>query len=87
MYSSQVYVLIGILALAVIAVVLVFVRGKKPDGKMTKLAQASFIFIFAGIIFGNGESRFWGYGLMAIGGLLALLDIIKKYGRDNKGKH
>lgn len=74
---TQVYVLIAILALAVIAVVMVFVRGKKPE-QMSKLSQIAFIFIFAGIIFGSGENRFIGYGLMTVGGLCALADIIKK---------
>jgi len=76
MNSSQIYVLIGILALAVIATVIVFVRSKKPDQKMTKLAQLAFIFIFAGILF--SQDKFIGYSLMTVGGILALVDIIKK---------
>jgi len=75
--SNTTYVLIAIIALAIIAVVMVFVRGKKPE-KMSRLNQIAFIFIFAGIIFGSVENRFWGYGLMAIGGVLAMIDIIKK---------
>lgn len=77
MESSQVYVLIAILALALIAVVVVFVRGKKPGTKMTGLSQFAFLFIFAGILF--SENQFLGYGLMTIGGVLALIDIIKKF--------
>jgi hypothetical protein len=76
MAESQIYILIGILALAVTAAVVIFVRGRKPGEKMTKLAQLAFVFIFAGILF--GEDRFIGYGLMTVGGLLALADIIKK---------
>lgn len=83
MEATQVYVLIGILALAVIAAVMVFVRGKRPAKKISKLAQIAFIFIFAGIIFGSGEGRFAGYGLMVIGGLFALADIIKKIKNKN----
>jgi len=75
--DNTIYILIAIIALAIIAVVMVFVRGKKPE-KMSSLSQIAFIFIFAGIIFGSGENRFWGYGLMTIGGVLALVDIIKK---------
>lgn len=80
MNSSQVYILIGILALAVIAIVMVFVRGRKPE-KMSRLSQLAFIFIFTGIAFGFGEGKFLGYGLMTIGGILALVDIIKKLKR------
>lgn len=71
------YVLITILALAIIAVVIVFVRGRKPE-KMSRLSQLAFLFIFAGIIFGADGGRPWAYGLMTIGGVLALIDIIKK---------
>lgn len=80
MDASQIYVLIGIIALAIIAVV-VFIRGKKPYRGMSRLTQVSFILIFFGIILGEGMSV--GYGLMAIGGLLALLDIVRKHGRKN----
>ncbi len=80
MNSSQIYILIGILALAVMAIVMVFVRGRKPE-KMSGLSQLAFIFIFAGIALNLGEGRFWGYGLMTIGGILALIDIVKKLKR------
>lgn len=73
--DNSIYVLIAILALAIIAVVMVFVRGKKPE-EMSRLSQIAFVFIFAGIIF--NQDRFIGYGLMTIGGVLALIDIIKK---------
>jgi hypothetical protein len=75
---SKIYILIAIVALAIIAVAVVFVRGKKPE-EMSRLSQIAFIFIFAGIIFGSGESRFLGYGLMTSGIILALVDIIKKF--------
>lgn len=77
MDTSQIYILIAILALAIIAVVVVFVRGKKPE-KISKLSQLALLFIFAGIIFSSGEGGFWAYGLITIGGVLALIDIIKK---------
>ncbi len=77
MDTAQVYVLIAVLVLAVIAGVMVFVRGKKAP-QMTRLNLWAFIFIFAGIIFNTGEDRFWGYALITTGGVLALIDIIRK---------
>jgi hypothetical protein len=63
-------------ALAVIAV-LVFVVGKKGEGKrLTPLVSLAFGFVLAGILFGN--DRLIGYGLMGVGVILAVVDIFNK---------
>lgn len=77
------YLLFAILILAVI-VALVFIL--KPAGqkrKLSRLAAIAFAFIITGIFF--GEERWLGYGLMGIGVLLAIADIIIKSAK--KGGH
>jgi len=73
---QQIYIAISIGALAIIAGLMIFLRKKKPEAKLSPLAGLSFAFIIAGIIF--GENRLVGYGLIGIGLLLALIDIVKK---------
>ncbi len=69
------YILIGIIVLVVIMAVLILTRRqtKKP---LSPLASLAFAFIIAGLIF--NENRLIGYGLMVIGIILAVIDIIKK---------
>jgi heme/copper-type cytochrome/quinol oxidase subunit 1 len=76
MDSSQMYILLGIVVLAVIALLVFYVnKGEKKEG-MSKLAGIAFAFIIAGIIF--SEDRMISYGLMGVGMVLAVIDIIMK---------
>ncbi len=75
MISSQIYILVGIIALAGIMVILVLTR-KKIKRPLSPLAGLAFAFIIAGLVF--GESRLIGYGLMGIGVILAVIDIVRK---------
>ncbi len=74
---QQVYIIVAIGALAIIAALLIFTKKIKPETKLSPLAALSFAFVIAGIIF--GESRLVGYSLMGIGVLIALVDIVKKF--------
>ncbi|MDD5547750.1 MAG: hypothetical protein PHN74_02560 [Candidatus Pacebacteria bacterium] len=76
MNTSQTYILIAIVALAIIGAVMFFVR-KKEQRPISKMAAIAFAFIIAGIAF--GENRLIGYGLMGIGVIFALVDIVKKF--------
>ena len=75
MISSQIYILVGIIALAGIMVILVLTT-KKIKRPLSPLAGLAFAFIIAGLVF--GESRLIGYGLMGIGVILAVIDIVRK---------
>lgn len=76
MNAQQIFILIAMVALAVIAL-MVFVVGKKGTRpRLTPLASYAFAFILAGILF--EENRLVGYGLMGIGMVLAMIDIISK---------
>jgi len=78
MNTSQIYIILSIVVL-VIAAVLVFVVSRNKTGKdttLTPLAGLAFGFILAGLFVGG--SRFVGYGLLGIGVILAVIDMINK---------
>lgn len=77
METSQIYILISVIVLLIIAIILFFVKKNNSEKKLTPLAGIAFAFILFGIFF--DDSRWIGYGLMGIGVLLAVIDIIKKY--------
>lgn len=78
MEASQMYILISIAALLII-VALVFLikknKGKK-EKTFTPLAGIAFAFLIFGILF--GDNRLVGYGLMGVGVLFAIIDIVQK---------
>jgi hypothetical protein len=76
MNPSLPYIGITIGALLILAM-LAYATGKsRRPGRLTPLAGLAFGFILAGILF--GEDRIIGYGLMGVGVVLALIDIVKK---------
>jgi len=75
MNTSQIYIFIGLIALAAIMAVLILTR-KKMGKPLSRLAGFAFVFIMAGLIF--GENRLIGYSLMGVGVVFAVVDIIKK---------
>ena len=76
MNASQIYILVAVVVLAVIAL-LVFVAGKREKRKLlSPLASLAFGFILAGSFF--SDNRLIGYGLMCVGVLLAVVDIFNK---------
>lgn len=76
MNISQMYIILAIIVLAVLAL-LVFAVGKKGGGKrLTPLASFAFAFVLAGILF--DDHRLIGYSLMGIGVILAVVDIFNK---------
>jgi len=76
MSASFVYIVISIAAIAAVALLVFLVSGKKKDNKnrLTPLAGFAFSFVMGGIIF--GDNRLIGYGLMSVGVVLAVIDII-----------
>ncbi len=74
--TSQVYIAVSIIILAVIAALVFFVAKKREKASLTPLAGVAFGFILAGIFF--GDDRMIGYGLMGIGVILAVADIVRK---------
>lgn len=76
MNSSQIYIVIAVISLAVI-VSLVFLKNKdSKNKKLSRLASIAFGFVLVGIFF--SENRFIGYSLIGVGVILSLVDIYKK---------
>ena len=76
MDTSLPYIVIVIGALLILGMLAyASARSGRPE-KLTPLAGLAFAFILAGILF--GEQRLFGYGLIAVGVVLALIDIVKK---------
>ena len=76
MNMSQIYIAISIVVLAAIALLVVFLGKSRKENRLTPLAGLAFGFILAGIIF--GRDRLIGYSLLAIGVILAVIDMFKK---------
>ena len=74
MTPSAVYILISIAVFVIVAIFVFLIRGKKAENRMTPLATLAFVFVLAGIFF--GEHRLIGYGLLGIGIVLAVADIL-----------
>lgn len=84
MVTSQIYIIISIVTLALISMLVFFVKGKNKSKKLTPLAGLAFGFIIAGFFF--GENKYTGYGLTGVGIILSIIDIIlkfKEYGKNN----
>ena len=79
MDASQVYIIISIVVLAVIALLLFITGRNKQKRGLSKLAALAFAFIIAGILL--GENHLVGYTLLGIGVLLAIIDIYSKMTR------
>ena len=74
MSASLPFILISIFVIVIVAVLFFFVSKNRNENRLTPLAGLAFGFILAGILF--GENRFLGYGLMGVGVIIALIDII-----------
>jgi hypothetical protein len=74
--NTQIYVIVSIVVLALIAFLFFFVSGKKKENRLTPLAGLAFGFILAGILFGSDQRV--GYSLLGVGVLLAVIDIVMK---------
>jgi len=76
MDNSQIYILVSIFALAVIALLVFLASKSRKEKKLTPLAGLAFGFVVAGILF--GDDRLISHSLMGIGVLLAVVDIFRQ---------
>lgn len=80
MESSTVFIVISILALALIVIILFTIQQQTKRNKLTPLASLAFAFVLAGIIF--SDEKIVGYGLIGAGVILSIIDIIKNTKKD-----
>lgn len=71
MNTSQIYIIISIVAL--IFVVILFLAARRKGKKLTPLVGFAWALVLAGIIF--GEDRLIGYSLIGVGVALAVIDM------------
>ena len=76
MNTSQIYIAISIVVLAIIALLVVFMGNSRKENRLMPLTSLAFGFVLAGIIF--GDDRLIGYSLLTIGVILAVIDMFKK---------
>jgi hypothetical protein len=76
MDASQVWIVASLAVLAAVAL-LVFRAGRAGKrNRLTPLAGLALGFVMAGLVF--GDDRWLGYGLFAIGVILAVVDMVKR---------
>ena len=76
MHTSQIYILMVIIAFALIAVLLFMLNKNKKETVISPLAGISFNLVLAGLFF--GEHRIISYILVGVGIILTAVDIVKK---------
>jgi hypothetical protein len=76
MTTSAAFVAISIIVLAIIAILVFFAGRNRGENRLRPLAGLALGFVVAAILF--GEDRVIGYGLMGIGVVLAVIDIIAR---------
>ena len=82
MEASQIYIIIAIVALAIIALLVVFAWKNKKKNKLTPLTGFAFAFIIAGILF--ADSGRWTYSFFGTAIVLAVIDVILKLKKKKK---
>jgi len=84
METSQIYIAISIILLAIVALIASFKSRNYNSKKLTPLAGLAFGFVLAGIIF--GENRSMGYSFIGIGIILSLIDLTIRH-KENKKEY
>lgn len=82
MIASQIYIIIAIVVLAIVALLAFFLNKNKKEKKLSFLAGLAFGFILSGILF--GDNRTFSYSLIGFGVILAIIDITIKLKKKNK---
>jgi membrane protein CcdC involved in cytochrome C biogenesis len=83
MKASQVYIILSVSILVIVAVLVFFISRRKKEEAFTPMTILAFGFILTGILYSNERSL--NYSLMGIGVTLAILDMLKKI-REKKPK-
>lgn len=79
MSAATGYIIISVVALALVALLLVWVGRRGRGYRLSPMAGVAFGCIVAGMIF--GENRLIGYGLMGVGVVLAVIDAMNRLRR------
>ena len=70
-----IWIAVSIIALAIIAMFVIYNYKGKKKKELSKLSMFGFLLIVLGVVF--GDDRLIGYGLIGAGILLSVIDIIQ----------
>jgi len=76
MNASQIYIVVTIVVLVIVAILLFAVTKNKGALGIHPLTGLAFAFILSGLLFVNNQTL--GYGLMGIGVMIAVIDMLKR---------
>lgn len=76
MTATPLFIGISIAVLAVVAVLVFLLGGRREANRLSPLASLAFGFVLAGILF--GEERAIGYSLLGVGVLLSIVDMLSR---------
>jgi uncharacterized membrane protein YedE/YeeE len=76
MPDGTIFLIISTIAILAAVAFLFLIKKGEHRNKLSSLGGLAFALIIAGILF--GENRFIGYGLMAVGVVLSIIDIFVK---------
>ena len=76
MNASQIYIILSIIVLLVIALLVFFVNRSKKEKALTPITVLAFGFILMGILYSS--DGLLNYGLMGIGVILSIVDMFRK---------
>ena len=76
MTISQFYIALALVILVAITLMVFLTRKGRRQPRLSTLAGVAFVFVLAGLFF--GENRVLGYGLLAVGVILAIVDVFRQ---------
>jgi lipoprotein signal peptidase len=76
MNASQIFIVLSVVILVIIAVLVFFIARSKKEKMLTPLTELAFGFILAGMLFSN--DRLLNYSLMGIGVIISIFDMFRK---------
>jgi len=76
MNTSQIFIAVFVITLAIVALLVFFVSKNRKENRLTPLASLAFTFTVLGIVF--SDDRLIGYSLMSAGVLLAVVDMYNR---------
>lgn len=76
MNASQIYIVLSVAVLVIIALLVFFIARMKQEKMFTPLTILAFGFILTGMLFGS--NRVFNYSMMGIGVIISIVDMVKK---------
>jgi len=82
MNTSQIYIVLSVAVLVIIALLGFFIASRKQEKAFTSMTILAFGFILTGMLFGN--NRLFNYSMMGIGVILSIVDMARKLRAKNE---